>query len=52
VRPPGAASARGRTPPKLFGPVAQVYRVSSEEEAVKLTNDTPFGLRSYLVATD
>jgi succinate-semialdehyde dehydrogenase/glutarate-semialdehyde dehydrogenase len=37
---------------ELFGPVAQVYRVSSEEEAVELANDTPFGLGSYLMTTD
>ena len=37
---------------ELFGPVAQVYRVSSEDEAVKLANDTPFGLGSYLMTTD
>ena len=37
---------------ELFGPVAQVYRVSSEEEAVKLANDTPYGLGSYLMTTD
>jgi succinate-semialdehyde dehydrogenase/glutarate-semialdehyde dehydrogenase len=37
---------------ELFGPVAQVYRVSSEEQAVKLANDTPFGLGSYLMTTD
>jgi len=37
---------------ELFGPVAQVYRVSSEEEAVALANDTPFGLGSYLMTTD
>jgi len=37
---------------ELFGPVAQIYRVSSEEEAVKLANDTPFGLGSYLMTTD
>jgi succinate-semialdehyde dehydrogenase/glutarate-semialdehyde dehydrogenase len=37
---------------ELFGPVAQVYRVSSEEEAVKLANDTPFGLGSYVMTTD
>jgi succinate-semialdehyde dehydrogenase/glutarate-semialdehyde dehydrogenase len=37
---------------ELFGPVAQVYRVQSEEEAVKLANDTPFGLGSYLMTTD
>ena len=37
---------------ELFGPVAQVYRASSEEEAVKLANDTPFGLGSYVISTD
>ncbi|MFT4009018.1 MAG: NAD-dependent succinate-semialdehyde dehydrogenase [Nocardioidaceae bacterium] len=37
---------------ELFGPVASVYRVSSEDEAVKLANDTPFGLGSYLFTTD
>jgi succinate-semialdehyde dehydrogenase/glutarate-semialdehyde dehydrogenase len=37
---------------ELFGPVAQVYRVQSEEEAVTLANDTPFGLGSYLVTDD
>jgi succinate-semialdehyde dehydrogenase/glutarate-semialdehyde dehydrogenase len=37
---------------ELFGPVAQVYRVQSEEEAVKLANDTPFGLGSYLMTND
>jgi succinate-semialdehyde dehydrogenase / glutarate-semialdehyde dehydrogenase len=37
---------------ELFGPVAQVYRVGSEEEAVALANDTPFGLGSYVMTTD
>jgi succinate-semialdehyde dehydrogenase/glutarate-semialdehyde dehydrogenase len=37
---------------ELFGPVAQVYRVASEEEAVQLANDTPFGLGSYLMTND
>ena len=37
---------------ELFGPVAQVYRVQSEEEAVTLANDTPFGLGSYLMTND
>jgi succinate-semialdehyde dehydrogenase/glutarate-semialdehyde dehydrogenase len=37
---------------ELFGPVASVYRVGSEDEAVKLANDTRFGLGSYLFTTD
>ena len=37
---------------ELFGPVASVYRVGSEEEAVKLANDTPFGLGSYVMTGD
>jgi succinate-semialdehyde dehydrogenase / glutarate-semialdehyde dehydrogenase len=37
---------------EFFGPVAQVYKVGSEEEAVALANQTPFGLGSYLMTTD
>jgi succinate-semialdehyde dehydrogenase/glutarate-semialdehyde dehydrogenase len=37
---------------ELFGPVAIVFKVDSEEEAVRLANDTPFGLGSYLFTTD
>jgi succinate-semialdehyde dehydrogenase/glutarate-semialdehyde dehydrogenase len=37
---------------ELFGPVASVYRVSSEEEAVRLANDTPYGLGSYVMTND
>lgn len=37
---------------EFFGPVASLYRVASEEEAVTVANDTPFGLGSYLYTTD
>ena len=37
---------------EFFGPVSQFYRVGSEEEAVALANDTPYGLGSYVFTTD
>ena len=37
---------------ELFGPVAIVYRAGSEQEAVDIANDTPFGLGSYVFSTD
>jgi len=37
---------------ELFGPVALVFRVKSEDEAVALANDTPFGLGGSIWSQD
>jgi len=37
---------------ELFGPVAVVFRAGSEDEALAIANDTPYGLGSYVFTTD
>lgn len=37
---------------EIFGPVAPVLRFSTEKEAVRLANDTPFGLAAYFYGRD
>ncbi|MEQ9519095.1 MAG: NAD-dependent succinate-semialdehyde dehydrogenase [Parvibaculum sp.] len=37
---------------ETFGPVAPVFRFETEEEAVAMANDTPFGLAAYFYARD
>lgn len=37
---------------ELFGPAFMIFRVSSDEEAVELANDTPFGLGSAVFSSD
>jgi succinate-semialdehyde dehydrogenase / glutarate-semialdehyde dehydrogenase len=48
----GIEPGAGASQEEFFGPVAQVYRVGSEDEAVELANQTPFGLGSYVQTTD
>lgn len=35
-----------------FGPVAPLFRFDTEEEAITMANDTPFGLAAYVMARD
>ncbi|KWF94599.1 NAD-dependent succinate-semialdehyde dehydrogenase [Burkholderia cepacia] len=37
---------------ETFGPIAPLFRFETEEEAIALANDTPFGLASYVFARD
>jgi succinate-semialdehyde dehydrogenase/glutarate-semialdehyde dehydrogenase len=37
---------------ETFGPVAPLFRFRTEEEAIRLANDTPFGLAAYFYARD
>lgn len=32
---------------ETFGPVAPLFRFGAEEEAIRIANDTPFGLAAY-----
>jgi len=37
---------------EIFGPVAPVFKFSTEEEVIELANATEFGLASYFYARD
>ncbi|MFA0810697.1 NAD-dependent succinate-semialdehyde dehydrogenase [Microbulbifer epialgicus] len=37
---------------EIFGPVAPLFKFSSEEEAIRMANDTEFGLASYFYSRD
>jgi succinate-semialdehyde dehydrogenase / glutarate-semialdehyde dehydrogenase len=43
-----AAMSREET----FGPVAGIHRFSDEEEAIRIANDTPYGLAAYFYSRD
>jgi succinate-semialdehyde dehydrogenase/glutarate-semialdehyde dehydrogenase len=46
--PPEAAMACEET----FGPVAGIARFTSEDEAIRVANDTPYGLAAYFFSRD
>jgi succinate-semialdehyde dehydrogenase / glutarate-semialdehyde dehydrogenase len=37
---------------EVFGPVAPVFRFGTEEEAIRMANDTEYGLASYFYSRD
>lgn len=37
---------------ETFGPVAPLFRFDTEDEAIAMANDTPFGLAAYVFARD
>ncbi len=48
----GATFAMQVAQDEIFGPVAPVFRFSTDAEAIKLANDTPYGLAAYFYARD
>ncbi len=48
----GATPAMRIAREEVFGPVAPVFRFSTEEEAIRMANDTEYGLAAYFYARD
>lgn len=47
-----ASAAMALAREEIFGPVAPVYRFTAEDEAVRMANDTEFGLAAYFYSRD
>ncbi|WP_341702183.1 NAD-dependent succinate-semialdehyde dehydrogenase [Ferrovibrio sp.] len=47
-----ATMAMAASQEEIFGPVAMLYRFRDEAEAVRLANDTPYGLAAYFYSRD
>lgn len=48
----GVTTAMLPSTDETFGPVAPLFRFTSEEEVIKLANDTPYGLAGYACTRD
>jgi succinate-semialdehyde dehydrogenase / glutarate-semialdehyde dehydrogenase len=50
--PTGVTTDMVITKEETFGPVALLYRFKTEDEAIKMANDTEFGLAAYFYSRD
>ncbi len=48
----GVTNAMAMSREETFGPVAGIQRFAGEEEAIRLANDTPYGLAAYFYSRD
>jgi succinate-semialdehyde dehydrogenase/glutarate-semialdehyde dehydrogenase len=48
----GVTAAMAMSCEETFGPIAGIGRFASEEEAVRVANDTPYGLAAYFFSRD
>src|SRR4029453_4883630 len=48
----GGTSSMAVAREETFGPVAPLFRFETEEEAIRMANDTEFGLASYFYTRD
>ena len=48
----GCTPAMACAQEEIFGPVVTLFRFHDESEAIRMANDTPFGLASYFYARD
>jgi succinate-semialdehyde dehydrogenase/glutarate-semialdehyde dehydrogenase len=48
----GATTAMRLANEETFGPVAALFRFAEEEEAIRIANDTPYGLAAYFFTRD
>jgi succinate-semialdehyde dehydrogenase/glutarate-semialdehyde dehydrogenase len=48
----GVTAAMSIAKDEVFGPVAPIFRFTSDDEVVQLANDTEFGLASYFYSRD
>jgi succinate-semialdehyde dehydrogenase/glutarate-semialdehyde dehydrogenase len=48
----GVSAEAAMSNEETFGPVAGIARFTTEQEAIRIANDTPYGLASYFYARD